>query len=154
GTFKFFTTGWGGMQMMGRTLFSAVAVLLLAISIQLVQRDRRSLAFTGWLVFMTGAAFFVILIGQLNTPFFGLTFFILLMLSSLAAFRFSLTSLKPRTASWLCGVVFAGVFIWNSSQFRTFVQYPVFHEGKRVFSIAHKEHGIISPILDALIQNT
>ena len=145
--FRFFTVGWGGMQMMGGTLYSAVVLLLVGTILLAVYRSRTDVVAVGWMALMTFAGLFVMLVGQLNTPFFGLTFHFLFVTTAFLTFARGILRLSPRAGFAIAVVGFVAVALWNVSVFRSYVDYPKVVEGTRVFSIGHKSAGIAGDIL-------
>lgn len=147
----FFTVGWGGSQMLGKSFFTALFLLGIAILVLLVRRRFDRLIPVAWMLIMTAAALFVMASGQLNTPFFGLTFHVLLVISSIFASSQAIAGLTAKPLL-LFGVVFITAALRNTATFTPSweLDYPIFHQNQRVFSISHKEHGIVGPIIDQL----
>jgi hypothetical protein len=149
GAVAFFTTGWGGTQMLGKTLDSALLLLAGGGAALLLQRRWSALARTGWLLAFALAGLLVMAAGQLNTPFFGLTFHFLLVLAALAPAAALLACAGRRTRAATAAVLLLAI-LYNFAHYRSYTDAPLNPDQVPVMSVVDKRHSVVQQLLDAL----
>lgn len=145
----FFTVGWGGKQMLGYTFYTALFLLFAGCAALLVRGKGRELGTSLWLLAFALAGLLVMAAGQLNTPFFGLTFHFLLVLAALAPAGVLLAKAGKHTRRGVVGVLLVTT-IWNFFQYRSHTPADFNAKGVPVMSITDKRHSAVQHLLEAL----
>ncbi|MFP4282140.1 MAG: hypothetical protein ACLFU2_05920, partial [Opitutales bacterium] len=82
GALAYYTTGWGARWALGPSLLAPWLPIFAWAALAGVRRDGPALRMLGLLGGATGAALFVVVMGGQDSPFFGLTYLLLLLYTS------------------------------------------------------------------------
>lgn len=149
GAVQFFTLGWGGRQMLGNTFYSATLLILGGGVASVILREKEHLRKTGIFFFFAVAALFVMAVGQLNTPFFGLTFHFLIVLSAIHVVAPFLNA-SSRLIRQVTTVAVVLVIFYNFAHFRSYSASPVNSDQVPVMSVVDKRFSVVQQMLDVL----
>jgi hypothetical protein len=150
GSFRHFTIGWGGMSMIGKSLWTGLALTAGGMALTAIRGRWYEFRSILWMLGFTGLGLMVMMIGQLNGPYFGLTFHFMLVATAITALVLGAGGFTRAPLRWLLPLFTVLAILVNIHVWQTFMPQPRDGENRPVHSVAHKTHGIAHSVMDGL----